>query len=170
MYVGAHVHVCLCVFVLDMWVWVRAPFSFLHNCTLTLLFWGLPRWHIASKGLVSKGHYEFFSVLRWHRDHEESSSIPIEHINEISLLLEWISLIVRRALSLQFHHHGACGHREHWVGRPCVTRREPSTYVQKMTGFTFQQTYSICGLSLQTYISQKSEVSVDVLLARQQGG
>lgn len=52
------------------------------------------------------------------------------------------------------------------MGRPCVTRREPSTYVQKRTCFTFQQTYSICGLSLQTYISQKLEVSIDVLLGR----
>ena len=52
MYVSAS-SVCVCV-----WVWV----PFIHNCVLTLLFWGLWRWQIASKSLASKGHYELSSL------------------------------------------------------------------------------------------------------------
>lgn len=60
----------------------------------------LPRWHIPSKGLVSKGHYERLSGLRWHRDHEESSSSPLEHMNEVFLSPSRLNLPGRQTYSI----------------------------------------------------------------------
>lgn len=46
---------CVCIWVECVHVGASSV-PFVHNCILTSLFWGLWRWQIASKSIVSKGH------------------------------------------------------------------------------------------------------------------